>query len=67
MYAAKVDKEYHLTLSLFTQVEQLLETGLFTKEKMFFVSCLTGEGLPQLTEHLMNLAPPGRWQYPPGM
>ena len=33
-------------------------------EEIFFVSALTGDGMPELKEHLASLMPEGVWHYP---
>ena len=39
-------------------------TGKVTFEEVFFVSALTGDGVPQLKAHLAGLMPEGPWHYP---
>ena len=49
--------------------EPLLElaqelTGEVDFAEVFFVSALTGDGVPELKAHLAGLMPPGPWHYP---
>ncbi|GAA0280552.1 GTPase Era [Alteraurantiacibacter aestuarii] len=49
--------------------EPLLElaqelTGMVDFEQVFFVSALTGDGVPELKDHLASLMPESAWHYP---
>jgi len=39
-------------------------TGMVAFEEVFFVSALTGDGVPELKTHLAALMPEGPWHYP---
>ncbi len=47
---------------LLVMAQELSASGAF--DEVFFVSALTGDGVPQLKTHLANLMPEGVWHYP---
>ena len=47
---------------LLVMAQELNETGAF--DEVYFVSALTGDGVPELKTHLANLMPEGVWHYP---
>ncbi len=47
---------------LLVMAQELSASGAF--DEVFFVSALTGDGVPKLKTHLANLMPEGVWHYP---
>lgn len=47
---------------LLIAAQELSEQGNF--DEVFFVSALTGDGVPELKQHLAGLMPEGVWHYP---
>ncbi|MFZ1743533.1 MAG: GTPase Era, partial [Pontixanthobacter sp.] len=56
----KVDKAVKEPLLALAQ--ELTDMAEF--EEVFFVSALTGDGVPELKDHLAGLMPEGAWHYP---
>ncbi|GAA4644021.1 GTPase Era [Pontixanthobacter gangjinensis] len=56
----KVDKA--VKEPLLALAEEL--TNMVPFEEVFFVSALTGDGIPELKDHLAGLMPKGIWHYP---
>ncbi|WP_239805778.1 GTPase Era [Croceicoccus hydrothermalis] len=47
---------------LLALAQELADGGLF--DEVFFISALTGDGVPELKAHLASLMPEGPWHYP---
>lgn len=47
---------------LLVMAQELSASGAF--DEVYFVSALTGDGVPELKTHLANLMPEGVWHYP---